>query len=272
MKNSTCPVGYTGPGGLTNNSYNYECLGGNFKAIDLYLLGQNRMYKWTPARNVFFPDSISGNGNAPKNSPLYFEVEGHLSTLQAIITCFLGLQAGKIFKHFKTDRGRVGRFLAWSILCFVIFGFTQISIPGKSNSSHSVFPIKINKQIWSISYCYLTASISFLFLSFFYHLTERSRQDNRHTKIKFFNSDTHFIELRFPFNILQICGKNPLAIYVLHCVFRKNVLFNYGMAGTTTEATHEVNQFLLLASNVFGTVFWIGMAWIMDKYGIYLRI
>ena len=197
-------------------------------------------YQWTPARSVFYSDP---------SKPIPFEVEGNLSTLQAIITTFLGLQAGKILKKFESNVGRVGRLLLWGIYCFIVFGISQI--PG--------IKVPVNKQLYSFSYCYLTAGISFFLLAILYLMTERSRRNYK--KIGFFGS-CHEIELRTPLTLLQVCGKNSLALYVLHVVFRKNFLFTY----------YGDSHFWQLGFNCFGTAVWVLTAYIMDRRGVYLRV
>ena len=56
-----CPTGYLGPGGISNYSNQFDCIGGAAAYIDRLILGENHMYKWTVARQVFYPDQISNN-------------------------------------------------------------------------------------------------------------------------------------------------------------------------------------------------------------------
>ena len=56
-----CPTGYLGPGGISNFSNQFDCIGGSATYIDKLILGKNHMYKWTVARQVFYPDEMSNN-------------------------------------------------------------------------------------------------------------------------------------------------------------------------------------------------------------------
>jgi len=51
-----CPTGYTGPGGIHNNSANYDCIGGAASYVDKMVLGETHIYKWPTAREIYFPD------------------------------------------------------------------------------------------------------------------------------------------------------------------------------------------------------------------------
>ena len=66
-----CPTGYTGPGGIHNNSVNFDCIGGAAAHIDKLVLGKNHIYGYPTAREIYYPDG--GNPNLKKNlQSLYF--------------------------------------------------------------------------------------------------------------------------------------------------------------------------------------------------------
>ena len=46
----------TGPGGIHNNSANYDCIGGAASYVDKLVLGETHIYKWPTAREIYFPD------------------------------------------------------------------------------------------------------------------------------------------------------------------------------------------------------------------------
>ena len=45
-----CKRGYLGPGGISDNSENYDCIGGAATAIDKLILGESRMYRYVNVR------------------------------------------------------------------------------------------------------------------------------------------------------------------------------------------------------------------------------
>ena len=51
-----CPTGYTGPGGIHNNSAYVDCIGGAASYVDKTVLGENHIYKWPTAREIYFPN------------------------------------------------------------------------------------------------------------------------------------------------------------------------------------------------------------------------
>ena len=44
-----CESGYLGPGGISDNSENYDCIGGTATVIDKLILGESRMYRYVNA-------------------------------------------------------------------------------------------------------------------------------------------------------------------------------------------------------------------------------
>jgi len=119
-----CPTGYTGPGGISGNGTHSHCIGGAATYIDQFILGVDHMYKWTVARRAFYPVQLANN------TPVAFEPEGLLGTLNAIVTCFIGFKTGK-------SRPSVSLF---AIACL---------------SSHF---IQANKQLWTLSFALISAS------------------------------------------------------------------------------------------------------------------
>ena len=49
-----CQPGYLGPGGISDNSENYDCIGGAATAIDELVLGESRMYRYVNVLKVPF--------------------------------------------------------------------------------------------------------------------------------------------------------------------------------------------------------------------------
>ena len=96
---SRCNPGYLGPGGISDSSENYDCIGGAATAIDKLILGESRMYRWigvqiqrvpfktifktifqitfrwTQARSIYYPEEFYFT-----NSGISFDPEGLLGT------------------------------------------------------------------------------------------------------------------------------------------------------------------------------------------------
>ena len=137
-----CPTGYLGPGGISNFSNQFDCIGGSATYIDKLILGKNHMYKWTVARQVFYPDEMSNNLPV-KDFKIFqyscwtqknlikvpFEPEGLLGTLNAIITCFIG---------FKMATRKSWKLILLAYLSSMI--------------------IPINKQLWTLSFSLVSAA------------------------------------------------------------------------------------------------------------------
>ncbi|XVE73391.1 hypothetical protein DITRI_Ditri11bG0114300 [Diplodiscus trichospermus] len=90
--------------------------------IDRYLLGEQHLYRRpvylrTKECSVNSPDY----GPLPPDSPEWclapFDPEGILSSLMAVLTCFVGLHFGHILLHYK---GPMHRVLLWSISSFTL--------------------------------------------------------------------------------------------------------------------------------------------------------
>lgn len=92
-----CPTGYTGPGGLSENGENYDCIGGAAGYIDRKLLGEKHLYNWPTAYDVYYRYEDEPNG-------IPYDPEGILGTLTSIFMVYLGLQAGKCFDIFKEPK------------------------------------------------------------------------------------------------------------------------------------------------------------------------
>ena len=94
-----CPTGYLGAGGISEDGTNYKCIGGAAGYIDSKFFGSNHIYNYpTPIETgVFYP----GDESVP------YDPEGILGTLTSIFMVYLGLQAGKWFNFYDSDKTRL---------------------------------------------------------------------------------------------------------------------------------------------------------------------
>lgn len=143
-----CPTGYTGPGGLSEDSLYYNCTGGAARYIDVMVLGEQHLYHY-PTPQVTYQTTVS------------YDPEGILGTLTSIFLCFLGMQSGKILAIFQDPRGRVIRWLIWGV---VLGGIAAILCKGSQNDGW----VPLNKNLWSLSFVLTTACFAFFLLTFLY--------------------------------------------------------------------------------------------------------
>lgn len=140
--------GYLGPGGLSENLTFPNCTGGAAGYIDRLLLGTDHIFQYPSAKWTY-------NTNMP------FDPEGLLGILTSIITVILGLQAGKIFINCPTKWQRLVRFAVWTLLTGLLGGIL-------CNFSQNAGWIPVNKNLWSLSYVLVLASMAFALLALFY--------------------------------------------------------------------------------------------------------
>ncbi|CAL0316308.1 unnamed protein product [Lupinus luteus] len=118
--------------------------------IDREILGIQHLYRRaiysrTHECSINSPDY----GPLPPDAPAWcqapFDPEGLLSSMMAIVTCFVGLHYGHIIVHFKDHRARI---LYWMIpsFCLVVFGLAL-----------DLFGMHINKALYTFSYMCVTA-------------------------------------------------------------------------------------------------------------------
>ncbi|XP_019441570.1 PREDICTED: heparan-alpha-glucosaminide N-acetyltransferase-like [Lupinus angustifolius] len=118
--------------------------------IDREILGIQHLYRRaiysrTHECSINSPDY----GPLPPDAPAWcqapFDPEGLLSSMMAIVTCFVGLHYGHIILHFKDHRARI---LYWMIptFCLVVFGLAL-----------DLFGMHINKALYTFSYMCVTA-------------------------------------------------------------------------------------------------------------------
>lgn len=157
--------------------------------IDRKILGIQHMYKKpTYARTKQCSINSPNYGPLPPNAPSWcqapFEPEGLLSTVMAVVTCFIGLHYGHIAVHFKDHRERV---LQWSIpaFCLVALGLV-LDLSG----------IHANKSLYTLSYTCITTGVAGILFAGIYVLVD-------------------MYGYRRPTIALEWIGRHALMIYIL---------------------------------------------------------
>uniref|UniRef100_T1ITK5 Uncharacterized protein n=1 Tax=Strigamia maritima TaxID=126957 RepID=T1ITK5_STRMM len=154
LHDADCTKGYLGPGGL-NNDESYNCTGGAAGIIDRAVLGLQHMYQTPTCRYIY-------------DTKVPYDPEGILGILTSSFLVFLGLHAGKILVFFDNHRSRIVRWLIWGVITGVIG-----TILCKASKDEGWIPI--NKNLWSLSFVLILASMSFFLLSFLYWIIDCAR-------------------------------------------------------------------------------------------------
>lgn len=214
FKVPNCERGYLGPGGIHDYIQHQNCTGGAIGFIDRAILGQSHMYQRAKIRQVY--------------DALVFDPEGVFGCLLTIVQVFLGVQCGVTLLVFSTARDRLRRWIFWgaglAALTAVLTLFTV---------DDGLIPI--NKNLWSLSFVTVTASLAFFLLSLIYFLVD----------VREIGDDFWTIFL-YP-------GMNAIILYVGHSIFHKMWPFHFGFDLMNTH-------FLLLLENCYTVVIWILIA------------
>jgi heparan-alpha-glucosaminide N-acetyltransferase len=150
----SCPTGYNGPGGISENSRYYDCTGGAHRYVDKVILGDNHFYGDPTCASVY--------------ECLTYDPEGIVGSFAAMLLGFFGLVAGKIV-HGKQHVIR--RLVAGGVvLCAIGAALCGMSENGGTTP--------VNKNLWSPSFVTVTAGFAyFLFAAFYYSIDVKSKWD-----------------------------------------------------------------------------------------------
>nr|XP_055061712.1 heparan-alpha-glucosaminide N-acetyltransferase [Misgurnus anguillicaudatus] len=221
-----CPTGYLGPGGIGNYGQYPNCTGGAAGYIDRWLLGENHIYQ-TPSVRVVY------------QSPVPFDPEGVLGSINSILMAFLGLQAGKILLHYRDQHRQImTRFLTWAFLLGILS-----AVLTKCSTNKGFIPV--NKNLWSLSYVTTLSCFAFVLLMVFYYMVD----------VKKWWSGTPFF---YP-------GMNSILVYVGHEVFEEYFPFRWKMANSQSHAEH-------LTQNLLATSIWVLIAYLLYRKKIFWKI
>jgi heparan-alpha-glucosaminide N-acetyltransferase len=142
-----CPRGFQGPGGLGNDSKDWDCTGGIHRYIDMKFFGYNHIYHYPTCQDLY--DCVG------------YDPEGLLGVITACTLTYLGLMTGRVLLHFKGHQERITRWLIWAavqlFLAGCLCGFSQFE-----------GPIPVNKNLWTTSFALLTSGLGLVGLSFCY--------------------------------------------------------------------------------------------------------
>ncbi|CAG9761570.1 unnamed protein product [Ceutorhynchus assimilis] len=218
-----CGKGYTGPGGLDDMKQHFNCTGGVAGYIDREVFGHH-MLKTAACNKVY-------------ENVVYFDPEGILGTLTAVLTVYLGVQAGRTLNTYQNVRDKMIRWVLWGISAILIGG---ILCEFKRDDG----PIPINKQLWSLSYTLVTAGMAFLIQAFLFLMVDILRK---------WGGRPFF----YP-------GMNAVFLYVGHEIFKNTFPFGW----IPTVETHNAYLFM----NLWGTFLWVAIAVYLYKHDTFFTI
>lgn len=207
-----CPTGYLGPGGvalLQDGVSSPKCIGGATGEVDRWLLTSSHIYQNPTAKFVY--------GSAA------FDPEGVLGTLTSIFQVFLGLQAGMVLQAHTSHKARLVRWVVWGVL----MGALGAGLCGASMND-GVIPV--NKNLWSMSFVFVTSCFAFLLLAFCYLLVD----------VLGVWTGTPFFQ----------AGMNSIFLYVGHNVTYNLFPWHYKIGPMNTHLS-------ILIETLWGTTLWV---------------
>ncbi|XP_058053767.1 heparan-alpha-glucosaminide N-acetyltransferase [Anopheles bellator] len=189
-----CVRGYFGPGGKHLMNAYPNCTGGITGYIDRLLLGVAHLYQHPTARYVY------------DGQP--FDPEGPFGCVPTILQVFLGVQCGATILSFTDHRQRLKRFGLWSMGLGLVGG----ALCGFSKNDGW---LPVNKNLWSMSYVLVTASLAYFLLFACYYAI-----------------DTRRVWCGRPF---LYAGMNAIVLYVGHTVFHKMLPWHWRIGSMNTH-------------------------------------
>ncbi|CAF0779451.1 unnamed protein product [Rotaria sp. Silwood1] len=222
-KLSNCPRGYVGPGGKHEHGRYTNCTGGIAGYLDRVILGPSHIYNYPTCKEIF-------------KTQIPYDPEGLLGILTGTLLCYLGVQAGHSFVFSTRVRRVCAQWMVSSLIC----GFLGLLL---SKGGHSDSWIPINKNLWSLSFIFILASLAFIILTVLYLLV-----------------DVHKLFTGEPWLWL---GMNSIVLYVGHEICSQSFPVQFEV-----QETHAK----LLALHVYGALFWALIAGILYYNKIFIAI
>ncbi|CAF3673271.1 unnamed protein product [Rotaria sordida] len=218
-----CPTGYLGPGGKHDHGKYMNCTGGSAGYIDRLILGNSHLYNEPTCKEIY-------------HTKVPYDPEGILGILTGILLCYLGVQAGHSFIYST----RVRRICIHWLISGIICGSIGLIL---SRGGHSNSWIPINKNLWSLTFVLILASLAFFILTILYLLVDVNR----------WFTGSPFLWL----------GMNSIAIYIGHGRFGTSFPVQFDVDNTHAKQ---------LAIHLYGAFFWSFIAAFMYYKKIFIAI
>ncbi|KAF4533176.1 hypothetical protein B566_EDAN001718 [Ephemera danica] len=217
-------VSYLGPGGLHNHSKFANCTGGAAGYVDHMLLGPTHLYSTPTCKKVY-------------HTTVSYDPEGLLGQLTGILLVQLGVQAGRVLLTYSGPCSRISRWLLWGL-------FTGITGGLLCSFSKEGGLIPVNKNLFSLSFVLVNASIDFFILVVLYLLVDVKRCWSG-----------------APF---YITGMNSLLLYVGHVLTNNLLPWKWQPLGNSHAE--------LLAMDAWATTLWVFIAYQLFRNNFFLTV
>lgn len=224
-----CPRGYLGPGGRHDSGLFMNCTGGVTGYIDRTVFGANHLFQHATLKSVY-------------DSPLPYDPEGIMGTLQALFTVFLGVQAGMIIVTYKNHKERIVRWLLWAVITGVIG-----AVLCKCSRDDGWIPV--NKNLWSVSFVLVTASLAFMVLTVCYFLID---------VVQFWTGAPFFYS-----------GMNSILLYVGHQLTFEMFPWRWADSGSGSAVVTHGYQ---LVVDLWGATLWVIISVWLYKIKFFLAL
>ncbi len=159
-----------------------------------------------------------------------------MGILTGILLCYLGVQAGHSFVYSTRVRRVCIQWLVSGCIC----GFFGLLL---SKGGHSISWIPINKNLWSLTFIFILASLAFIILTILYLLV-----------------DVYKVFTGAPWLWL---GMNSIVLYVGHEICGDKFPVQFKVNSSHTD---------LLAQHVYGVMWWFLFAGILYYKKIFIAI
>lgn len=211
--------------------------------ILLFAGDHNQPFSLLGNAGLFLDRAVLGNSHLYHGENVYFDPEGILSTLPAIVNVVIGFYAGKFIQRNGKNFDTIGKLMLFGAL-FIFIALCW----------NMVFPI--NKKLWSSPFVLLTTGIDLILLPALIYAVEIDKW-NRFNWTRFF----------------LVFGKNPLLIYLFSELVV--VIFYMVRVGPRANLYNSINSngFQIVAPGPVGSLLfaicymllcWI-FGWILDK-------
>ncbi|CAK1590934.1 unnamed protein product [Parnassius mnemosyne] len=223
-----CPRGYSGPGGLHRTALGdfslQNCTGGIAGYIDRLILGPSHLYKHGRFQQLY-------------RTVLPYDPEGVLGVLSGILVVQAGAHATRIMLAYNHARARIMRWIFWSI----VFGVTGGALCMFSKNGG---PIPINKSLWSVSYCLVTASMAFFIQAVLYFVVD--------------------LKNKWGGRPLYYAGQNALFLYIGSELLKRHFPLYWHIPAPTHSQ--------LLATHAAAMLMWLAVAVALHRKRIFITL
>lgn len=220
LKAPGCERGYLGPGTNSVENSMKDCAGGANLYIDQLVFGKARVSTYPKCRHIYGCST--------------FDEDGLLGTLNFIYGVYLGSVIGEFYLQKRKMFSGFGKHMVGHVLAYGSAGIVIGALP-------SISTIKINSQLWSLSFVFVSHAASAIIFSAVMALSVYKSWSG------------------WPFKAV---GKNGIFILVFQEIMKDRFPFGY---------IHNGNHFDSMFSSLLNCTVWIGLAILLHGYKFYIK-